>query len=319
MNSQDMPPQQGGTFKRIDIGHPVVLDDRFLSLHHREAQIKEIVERTMENAEKQVQKILKDAQSKSQQILADAKEKAARIVEEEGVQKLEQARQEGYQAGLEKGLEQIAQELAERIRAADQILERAFEAERLIISHYKPQIVDLLQYILNLILTHELQTSPEQIIQLIDKATERIEYSGSARIVLNTETLQQLRELSSGTMDALANLRRLSFVADATCAPCEMYLETAESFFNISPEAQARIYIKTVESHLEPVLPEAVEGKTEPMQTAPSCDLPQGDHISPSELPFPTEPQDEANPSREEAEETPAVCIVAECQAKPQG
>jgi flagellar biosynthesis/type III secretory pathway protein FliH len=251
MEKRQLPTYRQSTFKQVDVGHSVILDDNYMAQNQFDA----MCDRKLENAEQEAHAIITSAQEQAQEILAAAREKAAQIVEQEGNQQrdavLQQGYDEGHQAGLEKAYQEVSQNAAQEIRMAEIVLQKAYEAEQLLINQYKNQLTDLLQYLLQLILHHEMKTQPQQITGLIEKAAEQVQYNGNARILVNPETLRMLKEFSPETMAAITELHHITFHANAGCTPYEMYLETLESSFNISAESQASIYLKTVEKHID--------------------------------------------------------------------
>jgi len=273
MDKRQLPASRQSTYKQVDVGRTVILDDNYMAQNQFDA----MCDRKLDMAEQEAHKIITSAQQQAQEILAAAREKAAQIVEQEGNQKrdaiLQQGYGEGHQAGMDMAYQEVAENAAKEIRMAEIILEKAYEAEQLLINQYKNQLTDLLYYLLQLILHHEMEIQPHQITGLMEKAAEQIQYSGSAKVLVNPETLRMLKAFSPETMAAVSELHRITFHANAGCAPYEMYLETLESSFNISAESQAAVYLKTVEKHLDIssiIIEEVVE--REPQTPCPESD-----------------------------------------------
>jgi flagellar assembly protein FliH len=247
--------QRQQTFKQVDVGQRVVLNDEYLMENHKSLQLETIALRTMQNAEERANELLEASRNEAQQILAAAREKALQIVELEGIQQRDafrqQAYEEGFQAGLQEGYLQISQEAADKVRMAELIVQKAFEAEALVIKKQQAHYVALLEHILKLVLLQELETKPEHMIALIEKAAEQIQYTGTAKIIVHPETLQTLKSYSAETMAALSELHHIRFHPDAGCSPYELYLETVECAFNISAQNQAEIYLKAVSGKLD--------------------------------------------------------------------
>lgn len=257
MSNKRFLTHQKSTFKQVDVGQAVVLDDTYMIEHHQARQLEAITKETMAHAEKTAFEIIESAKQEAQAIRDEAHSQAVQIVEEEGHQQrdtiLQQAHEEGYRAGLEQGVHQIAQEMADKIHLSNTILEKAFEAERLILNKYQSQVQDVILSVLKLILKHELVTQPEQIRALIEAAAHQIELTGQAAIAMNPETLNQLKAFSPETLEALSTTKSLTFKADPSCSEEDIYLETVTASYDISPEKQAEIYMKTLGQHL--VLP----------------------------------------------------------------
>ncbi len=117
-----------------------------------------------------------------------------------------------------------------------------------------------MQYVLERVLRDELVTRPERLGQLIETALANIPLTGQARIVMHPETLKTLQSFSAPLVERWHEIHHLQFKLDPSCSPAQIYLETTESAFELSPESQAARYLKAVEDHLlatPPVLPES--------------------------------------------------------------
>ncbi len=254
MNNQHTTRHKN-TFKQVDLGNTVVLNNDYRVANERMLQVEAIVKQTMAHAESESHKTIASAQEQAQQIIAAATEKAAQIIEEEGNQQrdaiLKQGYEEGYEAGITDGREEIATSMAEQINLADLILEKVFEAKQLLIHKNQSQLIELFQYVLKLVLLHELKTQPEQIAGLLENAAERIQITGTAKILLNPEVYQSLKETAPQVLEALTTSKHLQFHPDTNCAPDEMYLETADCSFDISPENQIKILMASIQPYLE--------------------------------------------------------------------
>lgn len=237
-------------FKQVDVGQAIVLNDAYLEEHNKDMKIESIVVKTMQNAEQRAREITAEALRKADEILENAKAQAAQIIEEESGTVLKQGYQEGFQTGFAEGMAQASQQTLDKLQAAEQILEKAIEGEKFIITRYQTHIVELMQYILKLILAHEIKTTPDQMAGLVLKATERLQQTGAAKVIINPESFQALRDLSPATMTVLTSLHHITFQTDPSCAPDEMYLDTVEGSFDISPETQAEMLVRAIGPHL---------------------------------------------------------------------
>ncbi len=238
------------TFKQVDVGQAVILDDKFMVANHRALQLESITLETMHQAEKQALAQIEAAKEEANQIIQSAQAEASRILEEDGIQKrdeiLQQAFEEGYQAGLTHGIEHISQQLADKIQVGDKMVEQAIEAQRQLLDLQKTKLVELVRYILDLVIGEVVQAEPSRMLQLIEKAIENLQVSEGARILLNPEALKKLKSLSPDIVNALINLKRINLVPDMACGLSEMYLETMDGVFDISPQNQAECFVKAI-------------------------------------------------------------------------
>lgn len=243
-----------GTFKQFDMGQAVILNDAYLAENQHELQLQARVNKIIQEAREQAQQIVEDAQLQAQQTLQAAQEKAAKIVEEDGYQQrnaiLNQGYQEGYEAGLENGIQEISRQIADKIHMGERMLDEALVAQKQVLAAQSAQILSLLDCLLKQILAHEISMSPDQLGALILQALERLHASGSAKIVMNPQMLQSLKDMSPDLQAALSAENRLHFVPDSRCPMEHIYLETVDYCYNISPQAQADVLLKTVAASL---------------------------------------------------------------------
>ncbi len=132
MSNQDkrFQSRQPSTFKQVNVGRSVVLNDTYLMENHPKMQLEAITLETMQRAESEAIRLVQSAQREAQEILEAARQRAAQIVQEEGTDKrnaiVEEAYREGYQSGLENGLNQMAMEVADKLMLAEQVVQQAF-------------------------------------------------------------------------------------------------------------------------------------------------------------------------------------------------
>lgn len=261
MNNQPPGVFRQTKFRQVDVGQAVVLNDDYLAQNDTKTRLKSVLNETLANAEKIAQDRIIHAEQEAEAILEAARQQAARILDEEGHQQrdviCQQAHEEGYQAGLAEGHQYVAQEVVEQVRAANQVLERAFEAEQMIILQHKTRLTELLHYVLTLVLSHELVTRPDQMAALIEKAARQIPTTGTVKILIHPEMLQRLHACSPDLVRILAEEKHLVFHPSTGCSLHDVYLETIDSSYDISPASQADVYLKAAEANLHLAVPQA--------------------------------------------------------------
>ncbi len=284
MNSQKPASvKKQNMFKQASLGEPVVLNENFVLENHKALQMEAIALKTMENAELEAQRIVQDAQRQAQEILAAAQERAGRIEEEERNAMLQKGYEEGFQAGLQEGFTQIVQESADKLITAEQVLEKAYQAERQILQKRQLQLANMLDLILKRVLRQELQTRPQHLVDMIEAAAERIESTGTAKILMNPETLKALKEVCPEMQDLFHNLHRIILQPDMTCSPTDLILENVECSFDISPERQAEIYLTTIAPQAQALL-EAPAEEPEPLPAIADSPLIQAEEVPVAEV-----------------------------------
>ena len=249
MSKPGEPPKKTGpsTFKQVDVGQKVVLNDAYLTEHHQTRQLEAIAKRTMENAETQAKRVISEAQAEAQRILEEAQRQADIVVQQEGTARrdaiIEEARAVGYEAGLDEGFAKISADLAETIAHANRVVEKALDAESHILNRARQSHVEVIKSVLKRVLPYELSSRPEQIAGLLEKAVAQLHASGTAKIIINPVTLKLVKAAASQTVESLAALHHIAFVPDMGCGIHEMYLEGVEASYELSPDVQAAIYL----------------------------------------------------------------------------
>jgi flagellar assembly protein FliH len=246
---------RSNTYKQVDVGNEVVLDHDYLVAHHKPLQQEIQAKQLLTQAQAQAQQMIEEAQQQAQQILAAAEERAQRIVVEEGQQQrdaiLQQAQEEGFRAGLSQGIAQMREEMAAHVYVAEQVFERALEAQQSVIFKHRFQLANLIRYLVQTILGEELKTTPDQVLNLLERAVRQLQVTGEAKIAVSYDVFQLLQEHCAEAIAQLSANRRVIIQPDPTCTGYDMYLFGTEAMYAISPESQAEAYMASVEAVLK--------------------------------------------------------------------
>lgn len=238
------------TYKQVDMGQPVVLDQNYLMLHHRDTQLEAITQQTMQNAEYRASEIVSEAQAQAQAILQAAQAEAERLIQEEGIAQRdvirEAAYQEGYQAGYQEGQSVRDQEFAEALASGHQLVRHLVTTADWLQHHQQDRLVQVLHAILKLVLNHEIQTRPEHLHELISKALDKLQLTTQAKILLHPETLKQFQATFPTAGNILTQLERVQLIPDNRCQPLDIYLESVEGLYHLTPDEQAQVYLAQV-------------------------------------------------------------------------
>lgn len=251
--NRPLPPGGGkpGAYKQIDLGKAVVLNDSFITENHSLRHAEAIVEKTMQNAESAASHYIEEAQAKAAEIIKSAEEEAQRIVTEQADAVLQQGFEKGFEAGFAEGQVQAGRHCMDQIDTANAVVQAAYQAQARVIETCREDMLALMHSIMAMVLAHELHFRPEYLAQIVHQAVVQIEHNGTARVIVNPETLRGFKEAMKENYPVFCKAHHLTFTADAACPPHQAYLETVEASYNISPDEQAENYLRQVAPLLE--------------------------------------------------------------------
>jgi flagellar assembly protein FliH len=286
MTSSDTSKKQepARAFRQVTLGQPLELraNDEFFesSIDGRQAAF-------IRAAEQQAMAIMEQAQAQARQLLdatheqietlkaeadADVEQlKQAALNEIEGWK--QEAEKEGYQQGYEDGQTQARQDTAEEVATilhyAQQVNQAAFEAKRQALEQFKPNILELVSYILHRIIGLQLDKDSAPFVEaLLNKAADALHTTGTLRVVLNPKLYYQLKTYHELVSDGLDKLERFTFEADSDLPVDKLFVVGAEGCLEISPGTQVKRLIEPLEAYLPDIEAmagerQASEGETE--------------------------------------------------------
>lgn len=262
-NASSLLPGKAGTRVRkmansqINVGDHVQLNDEFFVQHQAMKQVQKIIENKLveanEEAEQQAENIKTQATNQAQVIIDNATLEAEKIIKaaEEKANELLNNTDETLKAASDKAYESAYadayKEMADKIHISDSLLHQASYTSSQLKKSYAEDLAGLVSSIVKSILGCELKKNPERLLKVVEEAIESIGmlHDSSATVIIHPDSLKDI-----GFTDAEA-LKRLRFVPDTDCPRGRIYLDTANSRWDISPELQAQLYIEAVMPQLE--------------------------------------------------------------------
>lgn len=183
-------------------------------------------------AENEKQTIIAEAKLKAQQIIEQAKSEADQLIEE-AKQNIEnwweerrrddeaefaKVRETGYQTGLQEGRadaeKQIAEQYAEKLSHAEQIVTQAFEAKNKIIQEAEPFLLELSTQIAAKIINQQLTVDREWVLEGIKSVLKRRKEQGIVTLCVSPDHFEFVNDSKEELLLALDSDVDLQIVPD---------------------------------------------------------------------------------------------------------
>lgn len=192
------------------------------------------IDQEMEKFQNEAEAVLRDAEETAARILEEAaqqaeqlKQQASAEIERWWAQKQQEAEElfaqtrsrafeEGYAAGLEEGKQHVIQEEQETIQQAKAVLEAAFREKNQIIAEAEPFLVELSTEIAKKVVGAELSSSPEAILQLVQRVLRRSRVSGEITLCVNHRYFDYIEGYRSQLLALLDGQAELAIYPDYT-------------------------------------------------------------------------------------------------------
>jgi len=226
-------------YKQVDIGQAVILDDAFLSQNNHVLKMQAQTQAILEEAANKAESILSDALKEAEKLLAETQESA--FSQRDAVLK------EGYDEGYQAGYAQASIEIKDKLESADTIVQKAFAVESELIRSHQTIVCDLLKLILNRILNDTFTAQPQQWGNILSQALDKFQITSEAKVILNSQTLQNLRHFSPETLQTFETLQQITFEGDPNCGPLAMYLQALNITYDLSPATQVDVLVNAIE------------------------------------------------------------------------
>lgn len=197
-------------------------------------RLQENIDPSIKNAEAEAQAILQDAEEMAQKIMAEASSRAEQLLEQtraetdqwwlqkeeeaamHAQQLFEQAKEEGYHQGVEEGKIAAREEEEAHVQLARNVLMDANKTKESIINSAEPFLVDLSVEIARKIIGAELTSSPEKILEIVQRIVRRSRVHGQITICVNHQYYQYIEEHRAQFLALLDGQAELSIYPDYT-------------------------------------------------------------------------------------------------------
>ena len=221
--------------KKVDVGQPLTLTDELAVHFSVESKIEMLLNQAQMRAQQQAlletQRLIEQAKQEAANLIESAQAQAQHIIETQTQPVLEQARQEGFEAGMMRAAELVQQQLAD----ADDVMGKAFESQALLLRQAKPQMIQLMQLILSTLIGQHFETQPEAWAEIIETSLQKLMVEGHVKIRLHPDVLKRFGELSPEILDRVNALAHIQFIPHHSYGPTDMVVETVEACYDISP------------------------------------------------------------------------------------
>lgn len=191
------------------------------------------------------------AQEEAEQILADANADAQALVkraEEQAAEIRENARKEGYEAGLQKQeqeLDVLREQLQDTYRQKSEVLERDYREKQ---KHMEHELVDVILRVFNKVFHIQFDNKKQILMYLIDDAIMNIEGEKQFRIKVSQSNVRFLEEHKEEILDRVGHDIELEILADSTMDGNDCVIETDSGVFDCSLGTQLENLIKDIRS-----------------------------------------------------------------------
>jgi flagellar assembly protein FliH len=283
----------------VSMGEPLVLHGDTEIRRQIETSLEIVAKERLLEAENQATTLVEQARAEAARILEKANAQAKEMVgsaQEQSDKIRETAHEEGFKAGFQEGYgdatEQVQQETIELLQGAQVLAEGAYAAERRILKDFEKHAARLIEYIVNRIVERELSQAPETILPMIERAIESLYLSGKVKVVVSAQIIQDLRQFTERSRDALESMSRFEFVADSSLEPNQLYIIGQEGSFDISPEARIHQLMAPIEQHLTLPRPEET-GSASPEAVSEERNRSNPPEATDHPLDYAREPQDD--------------------------
>lgn len=218
-----------------------------------EQSLSDIVTRRLQEAEDEAIGLVKIAEETAEKnarqiaddILAKANAQAKEMVEvaQSQVESIKEAAHEagfktGFQEGYSDATAQVEQETVELLKGVHRLTEKAYQTEKLVLKNFEKNAVDLITHVTRKVLNRELTDDPETLLNLVQQAVDSLYISGKVKVVVNPQVLQDIREFSTVTEQALQQMSRFEFIADPALELTQLFIIGEEGCFDLSPQTQ---------------------------------------------------------------------------------
>lgn len=274
--------------KVVSTGEPLILTDELAANFSVESKVELLLKQAQIRAQQQAMdethRLISQAKAEAERIvseaIAQADAQAKHIIETQTQPVLEQARQEGYEAGMMRAAELVQQQLSD----ADEVMGKAFESQAMLIQQAKPQMIQLMQLMLTTLIGQHFETRPDAWSDIIENALKQVMAEGHVKIRLHPDVLKRFDELSPEITARIQGMAHIQFIPHHSYGPMDMVLETVEASYDISPMTMMeRLLAKTAPTitDIKLTMPAAIE---------PQPDVTPGMVSSASETPDITTP-----------------------------
>ncbi len=220
-----------------------------------------LMQQKLANAEALAQRMLQEAEIQAaahrDNLIQRAEEESRDIVAKAHAEKeaiRSHATQEGYEAGYGQGYADATQageaQSVQLMTEAQALIQSAYYAEKMVLQKFQPDASELIRYVTRRILHREITDSPENLMHLLQQATDALYLTGKIRLVANKEVIHHLQQFSPKVQDALEHMTRFELVGDDKLGLDEIYLISTEGTFSVGVDAQLDRLMSYVEGQL---------------------------------------------------------------------
>ncbi|GAA4700755.1 hypothetical protein GCM10023228_00370 [Brevibacillus fulvus] len=183
----------------------------------------EMAEKIMQEAVQQAEQLKQQARQEIEQWWKQKQEEAERLY----AATFEEAKENGYAAGLDEGKTLVLQEEREKIEAAAELVRSAHQKKEQIIAEAEPFLIELSTQIAKKIIGDELESSPEKIRDHVIRVLQRSRIHGEITLCVNHKNHALMEENRAQLLSILEGQAELIIYPDYTVQDDGCVIRTA--------------------------------------------------------------------------------------------
>ena len=233
------------TAKRVELASPVQIKGDKERREQMDAMLEEMVEDRLRRAAEKALAIEDEAASLAEKIVADATAQAQQLLDAAIAQEneiKEKAYNEGFEAGFGTGRSEATQkvetETVQLLAGAQTLVEGSYQAEKQVLNNFQHHALEIIRHVCRSVIKKELDVSPEVMLLMVQQAVDDLYLTGKVKIVVGEETLQDIRNFTQGSAEALSALTRFEFTADARLGRQDVFVLGESASYDVSANAQ---------------------------------------------------------------------------------
>ena len=203
-----------------------------------EEEVKATVEEILENARREAEAIIEAANGEAENVLQDARRLAAAEREE--------TKKAGFDEGYQEGQAKIEVEAEEARENANRLIEHAHEIKAQIISKAEPEIMALVEKLVQKLLMDEAMINPKVIAVLVKSGLSQTSLNGEMTVRVSPADYSNLMEYRTEMLAPFEGLADIKFESDQAIREHECLIETAFGTVDCGLGLQSKELIKSL-------------------------------------------------------------------------
>src|SRR5699024_751294 len=212
---------------------------------------------TVQSELKQLYDELKQVQNQKASLIKETKEEVKGIREQwetEKQQIIEDAKEDGYKAGIETGKQESVEKYNEMLIEANSIIQKANHDYQKKIEQAEEDILSLSVYIAKKVLQQELNEHPDSFLSLISGAIQEVKEQPNISVYLHPKTYPMVFRQKNELQQVIDKQMNLSIYVDHELQPDSCITEHPSGQIDASVDIQ----LEEIKAHLQELKAESI-------------------------------------------------------------